>query len=164
MQSIYRQFWNCGALHTGTETGFTGSGSLIWIQCGLDSRLSSTRHADYMHCTAGLVLTQSRSTVMQHSELLRFGSMPCGGKVVFGSGSPIHIGLWIQGPMWRAPVCYCRECRQVCLPMTKIMTQCGEPLQKSVHKASKKKNKITVLQVDKPPKSGRLVGTFFFFI
>ena len=73
-----------------------------------------------------------------YSELLRFRSMPCGGKMVFGSASPIHIGLWIQGPVWRAPVCYCRKCRQVFLPMTKIMTLWGESLQKSVHKATKK--------------------------
>ena len=36
-----------GALHTGTEAGFTGSGSPIRIQ----SRVNSTWHAGKAHCT-----------------------------------------------------------------------------------------------------------------
>ena len=60
-----------GALHMGTKTTFTGSGSLIRIQC------------DLMHCPGALSLQLST----------QFGteSRPCGGKVVFGSGSPICI-------------------------------------------------------------------------
>ena len=32
---FHHQLIHNGALHTGTESRFTGSGSLIWIQCGL---------------------------------------------------------------------------------------------------------------------------------
>ena len=37
-----------GALHTGTETGLTGTGFNVVL------RRSSTRHKDYAHYTAGL--------------------------------------------------------------------------------------------------------------
>ena len=63
-----------------------------WIRIpGTDSkwsRVSSTRHEDCAHCTAGL---DPMLCPTQHSTQLRSGSRLCGGKVVFGSGSPIHI-------------------------------------------------------------------------
>ena len=54
---LHRQSPDVGALHTSTETRFTGSRSLIWIQCGLAWLYAW--HADYAHCTVGLDLTHS---------------------------------------------------------------------------------------------------------
>ena len=55
-----------GALHTGTETGFTESGSPMRIQC--DSRMSSTRHTRLctLHCW-----TQCHAA--QHAAWIRIG-------------------------------------------------------------------------------------------
>ena len=50
-----------------------------------------SRHADYaMHCWTGSHAL-FRSTVTQNSAQLGSGSRPCGGKVVFRSGSPFRI-------------------------------------------------------------------------
>ena len=64
-----------------------------WIQIpspdSMWSRVSSKRHEDCTHCTAGLDLTHCPT---QHSVQLGSGSRSCGCKMVFGSRSSIHIG------------------------------------------------------------------------
>ena len=77
---------NSGAFKTGTETGFTWSRSPIQIQCGL----SWAPHG--MQTTRIALLDWISCTVMQHSTQLRSRSRLCEEKVVFRSGSPIHIG------------------------------------------------------------------------
>ena len=72
-----------GALHTGTETRFTESGSLIQIQC--------VRRLHALHCWTGSHVLP-RNTVTQHSIQLESGLRSCGGKVVFASRSPMRIG------------------------------------------------------------------------
>ena len=71
-------------LQWGSSHGHWNRIHWIWIP-GPDSmwsRVSSTPH------------TTTRISLLdwQHSTQLRSGSRPCGGKVVFGSGSPICIG------------------------------------------------------------------------
>ena len=54
-----------GALHTGTETGFTGSGSPIRIQCRLSCELHTARRLRALHCWTGshaLSRSTARST------------------------------------------------------------------------------------------------------
>ena len=83
-----------GAFHTGTENRFTGSGSPI------QSRVSSTRHADYVHCTAWLDLTHCHAE--QQAARIRIEA------VWRQSGLWIWIPdphcMRIQGPVWRAPL------------------------------------------------------------
>ena len=70
-----------GALHTSTETRFTGSGFPIRILCGL------ALHTE-MHCwTRFHALSRA-----QHSTQLRSGARLCRCKVVFRCGYSIHIG------------------------------------------------------------------------
>ena len=81
-------FW---ALHTGTRTGITGSGS----RCGFNvvsGELHTTCRLCVLQYWTGFY-TLSRSNVTQHSTQLGSGSMPGGSKVVFGSGSQFRIGL-----------------------------------------------------------------------
>ena len=88
---------NIGALHIGTETKFTGSGSPIRIQCCLvwAPQGMHTICVRALHCWTGThTLSGACSTQLGSRSRL------CGGKVVFQSGSPIHI----QGPVWRAPL------------------------------------------------------------
>ena len=79
-----------GALHTGTETWFTGSRFLIQIQCGLVWAPHQYR-LHTLHCWTGSHAL-SQSTFMQHSMQFGSWSRPCGGKVVFWSGSLICVG------------------------------------------------------------------------
>ena len=59
------------------------------------SCMSSKRHKECAHCTAALDLTRCP---MQHITQLGFGLWSCGGKVVFGSGSLIHIRSGFKVP------------------------------------------------------------------
>ena len=85
LQKSYK-FGDSEALHTGTESRFTGSGSLMRIQCGLVWAPHGTQ------TTRIALLDWISHTVPQHSTQLGFRSRPCGDKVVFGSGSLICIG------------------------------------------------------------------------
>ena len=80
----------------GSPHGYWNRIHWIWIP-DPDSKwccVSSTRHADNAHCTAGLEHTHSVTrTVTQHSRQLESGSSPCGSKVLFESRSPIRIGF-----------------------------------------------------------------------
>ena len=60
----------------------------------------------YAHCTAGQDLTHcpGHFHAAQHSARIR--SKPCGGKMVFGSGSRCASDP-DQGPVWRAPMSCC---------------------------------------------------------
>ena len=103
LKSLPYFLWHLhGALHMGTENGFTGSGSPIWIQCGL----ALTPHGMQ---TARIALLDSgshalyQSTVTQHNKQLGSGSRPCGSKVVFGSRSLIHIRSGSKFPCEKPP-------------------------------------------------------------
>ena len=78
-----------GPLHTGTETRFSGSGSLIRIQCGLAWAPHEAKLCT-LHCWTGSHAL-SWSIGMLHCMQLGSRTRLCRGKEVFGSGSPIHI-------------------------------------------------------------------------
>ena len=108
MSLVSSKTYRCiiGALHTGTETGFTGSGSPIRIQCGVawaPHGMQTTRIAQLEWNSR----TVTRA-VTQHSTQLGSGSRPCGGKVVFESGSPICIGFGSKVPCGE-PHCFCLD-------------------------------------------------------
>ena len=111
---LYRNKRNVGALHTGTETGFTESGSGIRNQCGVAwvPHGMQTTHQGliedfyfpcYAHCTAWLKLTHcyTRCHAAQHAAWIRI------------EAAWRQSGLWIRIPdphririqssVWRAP-------------------------------------------------------------
>ena len=93
MESLSSNFTVIGALHTGTETGFTGSRFPIQIQCSL----ACAPHGKQTTHIALLVWISR--TAMQHCRTqCEYRSRPCGGKVVFGSGSLIRIGSRFKVP------------------------------------------------------------------
>ena len=73
------------------------------------SRVNSTWHIDYAHCTAGLDLKHCPGP-LSHSKAC--SSDPDRGRVE-QSGLMIRIldpyWIWIQGSMWRAPMFILRE-------------------------------------------------------
>ena len=86
-------YWSLGVFHTGTNTGFPGSGSPIRIQCG------PVWAPHYLKTMDIALLHWILSTVMQHSTQLGSRSrLWCEGKVVFGCGSPIRIRSGSKGP------------------------------------------------------------------
>ena len=86
-----------GTLHMGTETGFTGSRSSIWIQCGLASELHTACRLCALHCWTE---SYASSRNVSHSLDPFRGSVepkwPCIRK-------DLHQ-MRIQGPVWRAPM------------------------------------------------------------
>ena len=63
--------------------------------------LHTVRRLRALHSWTGFHAT-FRSIVIQQSTHFESGSRPCGGIVVFGYGSKIHIGSVFKGPVWSA--------------------------------------------------------------
>ena len=94
LQSIFSdvvRVCNTGALHTGTETEFTGFESPIRIQCGVDVARAYILRA--LHCWTG-----THTLCYAHNTQPGSGSRSCGGKVVFESRFPICVGFGSKVP------------------------------------------------------------------
>ena len=94
-QNTFLNSQNNGALHRGTETGFTKSRFPMRIQC--DYRVSSTRNADYTHRIAGC-------TVTQHSMQLGYRSEAMWRQSGLWIWIPDPHQIRIQVLVWRAPL------------------------------------------------------------
>ena len=88
-----------GALHTGMKTGFTGSRSpnrMNVVSPWVSRELHTVCRLRALHCWT-LSHALSRSTVTQHTMQISSRWRLCGGNLVFGLGSPIHIGSGSNG-------------------------------------------------------------------
>ena len=90
-----------GALHMGSETGFTGSRSPIRIQCCF----AWAPHGRQTMCIA--LLDWICSTVTHHSIAARIRIEAVWRQSGLWIQIPDPHRIRIQGPVWRAPLCFC---------------------------------------------------------